>query len=201
MLSSGSDEISCSAAFVMTVVLTVFYSDLLRAVYNFAMNPNDTISSPTGAQVDVALSGLASPVRRFWKVFYEIEALYVFLYLHDSVPMWQHARTKAGDFTGENLSPRSKRLMCFLPKPKSLQDVVISNLTRMQEQVASQMEKIEKVQALSSNIIRDYFARIPHQKVFKILHRLCSSHFIKSAQKPRMPFPALPSDTRDLRLR
>ena len=75
MLSSGSDEISCSAAFVMTVVLTVFYSDLLRAVYNFAMNPNDTISSPTGAQVDVALSGLASPVRRFWKVFYEIEAL------------------------------------------------------------------------------------------------------------------------------
>jgi hypothetical protein len=55
--------------------------------------------------------------------------------------------------------------MSLLPKPKSLQDVILSNLNRMQEQVASEMGKIEKVQAQSSSFIRDHFARIPPEQV------------------------------------
>jgi hypothetical protein len=91
----------------------------------------------------------------------------------------QHASTDSGSFTGENLSPRSRRLMSLLPKPKNMQDVILCNLNRIQMQVATEMGKIEHVQAVSSSFIREYFARIPPEKVFlifySVLRGLCSA--------------------------
>jgi hypothetical protein len=81
----------------------------------------------------------------------------------------QKARTCAGIYSGENLSPRSKRLMAILPKPKTYEATVGLNLNRIQAQIAQDMDRIEQVQVLTSSFIRDHFERIPPDQVPKIL--------------------------------
>ena len=77
----------------------------------------------------------------------------------------QHARTQEGCFTGENLSPRSKRLMDLLPKPKTPEATVLLNLKRVKAQVANGMDQIKRVQSLACSFIKEYFERIPADKV------------------------------------
>lgn len=77
----------------------------------------------------------------------------------------QRARTRTGAFSGENLSPRSRRLMNILPKPKSYAVTVGLNLNRVQTQITEDLDKMEQVQALISSFIKEYFERISPEKV------------------------------------
>ena len=77
----------------------------------------------------------------------------------------QQARTSGGSFSGENFSPRSKRLMTLLPKPKTYEAKVLMNLQRVKAQVADGMSQIESVKLVASEFIKSYFERIPVHQV------------------------------------
>ena len=72
----------------------------------------------------------------------------------------QKARSQTGSFKAENLSPRSRRLMAILPKPKTIQATLSSNLNRVQAEIAEDMDKIKQVQVLTSSFIKEHFERI-----------------------------------------
>ena len=72
----------------------------------------------------------------------------------------QKARSQTGSFKAENLSPRSRRLMAILPKPKTIQATLSSNLNRVQAEIAEDMHKIKQVQVLTSSFIKEHFERI-----------------------------------------
>jgi hypothetical protein len=126
-------------------------------------------------QEDCELMHLAPSIQRFWKVTQMFVNTYNCMrpsqsnlfYTADfpDTSLLQLARTKEGDFTGENLSPRSQRLMNLLPKPKTSQAMVLVNLERVKTQVANGMDHVRKVQFLSSSFIREYFERIPPVQV------------------------------------
>jgi hypothetical protein len=55
--------------------------------------------------------------------------------------------------------------MAVLPKPKSSEETVGLNLNRVQAQIAIGMDKIERIQSLTSDFIKDHFDRIPNEQV------------------------------------
>ena len=108
----------------------------------------------------------------------------------------QRARTQSGSFRGDNLSPRSRRLMAYLPKPKNLQATVGFNLNRVHTQIAQDLDKIKQVQILASSFIKEHFEKIsPEQVQHKPFphdgKRI--SHFFSSCSSP-----AFKLDTGDL---
>jgi hypothetical protein len=117
---------------------------------------------------------LAPSVQRFWRVRVivfgsqnsKIQPQLIFL---------QKARDDEGEYTTENLSPRSRRLMAVLPKPKSKEETVGLNLNRVNAQIAEGMDKIEKIQTLTSNFIQEHFERIPSDQVLAMHCHGCIS--------------------------
>jgi len=77
----------------------------------------------------------------------------------------QQARGSDDKYDGRDLSPRSKRLMSLLPKPKTITERVRDNLQRVQGQVASGLDQIQKVHSIASSFTRQHFARIPREHV------------------------------------
>ena len=57
------------------------------------------------------------------------------------------------------LSPRSRRLIQYLPKPRTLTEVVRADLSHTIAQVAFEMGQIQRVQSLASSFIRTHFER------------------------------------------
>ena len=89
----------------------------------------------------------------------------IMIHLQLNTCLKQQARSKEGSFTGENLSPRSKRFMSLLPKPKTPEAMVLLNLKRIKAQVAHGMDQIKSVQSLASSFLKEYFERIPPVQV------------------------------------
>ena len=50
--------------------------------------------------------------------------------------------------------------MAILPKPKTIQATLSSNLNRVQAEIAEDMDKIKQVQVLTSSFIKEHFERI-----------------------------------------
>ncbi len=63
------------------------------------------------------------------------------------------------------MSPRSRRFINLLPKPKTYEATVMKKLERVKAQVADGMEQIRRIQEISSSFIRHHFARIPLPQV------------------------------------
>jgi uncharacterized protein involved in type VI secretion and phage assembly len=82
----------------------------------------------------------------------------------DSCPepnLFQKARQTDG------ISPRSRRLLHLLPKPKNEIDKALARLTHVQGQMTQAMNEIQKIQQITSTFLKRHFELIPTEQVFQ----------------------------------